>query len=229
MVDRRWKRYAARGGSASPAAHGGRSARLHRSRVGVGGKARSSRSPSRLSWPRQWVDTGAGAGDGLSQSAGFGARTCRAARRFAPVKCAPPLPRPHLLVRRLTTERWSCPPWASGQRRAHAMGRSATRRQTVDERCRQLALGTAEQLSGQFELGDGDGGWRWTRTSGLLHVKHFRLSAVLRAWRIWWAALDWNQALGWDTRASGRCEASTTPATVHGGSHLSTTSDPGRH
>ena len=26
------------------------------------------------------------------------------------------------------------------------------------------------------------GGRRWTRTSGLLHVKHFRLSAVLRAW-----------------------------------------------
>jgi len=27
-----------------------------------------------------------------------------------------------------------------------------------------------------------DGGRRWTRTSGLLHVKHFRLSAVLGAW-----------------------------------------------
>ena len=26
------------------------------------------------------------------------------------------------------------------------------------------------------------GGRRWIRTSGLLHVKHFRLSAVLRAW-----------------------------------------------
>src|SRR6266542_2306107 len=26
------------------------------------------------------------------------------------------------------------------------------------------------------------GGRRWTRTSGLLHVKHFRLSAVLGAW-----------------------------------------------
>jgi hypothetical protein len=26
------------------------------------------------------------------------------------------------------------------------------------------------------------GGRRWIRTSGLLHVKHFRLSAVLGAW-----------------------------------------------
>jgi hypothetical protein len=34
-----------------------------------------------------------------------------------------------------------------------------------------------------FVLTDGDGGRHWTRTSDLLHVKHFRLSAVLGAWR----------------------------------------------
>ncbi len=28
------------------------------------------------------------------------------------------------------------------------------------------------------------GGRHWTRTSDLLHVKHFRLSAVLRAWEV---------------------------------------------
>ncbi len=42
-----------------------------------------------------WVHTRVGAGDGLSQSAGSGAATCRVARRFASVECAPPLPRPH--------------------------------------------------------------------------------------------------------------------------------------
>ena len=63
-----------------------------------------------LSRPRQWGHTRIGAGDGLSQSAGFGARTCRAAGRFAPVECAPPLPRPHLLVRRADAQRVAAGP-----------------------------------------------------------------------------------------------------------------------
>jgi hypothetical protein len=46
-----------------------------------------------------------------------------------------------------------------------------------------------------------DGGRRWTRTSGLLHVKHFRLSAVLGAWRyrakVHQLCGHGNRALGW--------------------------------
>jgi hypothetical protein len=62
------------------------------------GDGRPKRRPIHRLAPGQRVHTGVGAGDGLSQSAGFGARTCRAARRSAPVECAPPLPRPHPLV-----------------------------------------------------------------------------------------------------------------------------------
>ena len=41
-----------------------------------------------------------------------------------------------------------------------------------------------KQLHGLIERGEGGGGRHWTRTSDLLHVKHFRLSAVLRAQRV---------------------------------------------
>jgi hypothetical protein len=39
------------------------------------------------------------------------------------------------------------------------------------------------QASGHTEHESVVGGRRWTRTSGLLHVEHLGLSAVLRAWR----------------------------------------------
>jgi hypothetical protein len=46
-----------------------------------------------------------------------------------------------------------------------------------------------------------DGGRRWTRTSGLLHVKHFRLSAVLGVWeaeqnRVSYAVTDLQRQAG---------------------------------
>jgi hypothetical protein len=49
----------------------------------------------------------------------------------------------------------------------------------ITERCSEPAVGVAQQQSGQFEREVTRGGRRWTRTSGLLHVKHSGLSAVL--------------------------------------------------
>lgn len=43
-----------------------------------------------------------------------------------------------------------------------------------------------------------DGGRRWTRTSGLLHVKRFRLSAVLRAWEAERKCLSYTVTRGGD-------------------------------
>jgi hypothetical protein len=41
----------------------------------------------------------------------------------------------------------------------------------ITERCSEPAVGVAQQQSGQFEREVTRGGRRWTRTSGLLHVK----------------------------------------------------------
>ncbi len=75
---------------------------------------------------------------------------------------------------RRTPERLGDPQLRSGRRKVDSYA--------LTERCSGPAVGVAQQESGQFEREIEVGGRRWTRTSGLLHVKHFRLSAVLRAW-----------------------------------------------
>jgi hypothetical protein len=63
----------------------------------------------------------------------------------------------------------------------HAVHKRTSRSYPVTERCSSRILRNA-RLSQRFEQEFVIGGRRWTRTSGLLHVKHFRLSAVLGAW-----------------------------------------------
>jgi hypothetical protein len=60
---------------------------------------------------------------------------------------------------------------------------SRRQRQAVEAPLRKRVGTPNRQLSGQIEHELGLGGRQRTRTSGLLHVKHFRLSAVLGAWR----------------------------------------------
>ena len=51
----------------------------------------------------------------------------------------------------------------------------------VTERCSQPVVGSRKQLAVRLSVKWVVGGRHWTRTSDLLHVKRFRLSAVLGA------------------------------------------------
>ncbi len=63
-----------------------------------------------------------------------------------------------------------------------SIGRRKVDSYAVSERCANEFGRPPNRLSGQFEHESVGGGRHWTRTSDLLHVKHFRLNAVLRAW-----------------------------------------------